>query len=37
MRPMGEGEILAAALSDPDAKPLSAAQLARMKHTPGPS
>jgi putative transcriptional regulator len=34
MRPMSEREILAAALSDPDAKPLSAAQLARMKHTP---
>jgi len=25
---------MAAALSDPDAKPFSAAQLARMKHTP---
>ncbi len=34
MRPMSEKEVLAAALSDPDAKPFSAAQLARMKHTP---
>ena len=31
---MSEEEVLAAALSDPDAKPFSAAQLARMKHTP---
>lgn len=31
---MSEKEILAAALSDPDAKPFSRAQLARMKHTP---
>jgi hypothetical protein len=34
MRPMSEKEILAAALSDPDARPFSRAQLARMKHTP---
>jgi putative transcriptional regulator len=34
MRPMSERQALAAALSDPDAKPFSAAQLARMKHTP---
>jgi putative transcriptional regulator len=34
MRPMSEKEILAAALSDPDAKPFTTAQLARMKHTP---
>jgi len=34
MRDMSEEEIMAAALSDPDAKPFSAAQLARMKHTP---
>jgi putative transcriptional regulator len=34
MRPVSEEEILAAALSDPDAKPFSSAQLARMKHTP---
>jgi putative transcriptional regulator len=34
MRPMSEKEILAAALSDPDAKPFSGAQIARMKHTP---
>ena len=33
MRPMSEKEILSAALSDPDAKPFTAAQLARMKHT----
>jgi putative transcriptional regulator len=31
---MSEEQILAAALSDPDAKPFSGAQLARMKHTP---
>jgi len=31
---MSEEQIMAAALSDPDAKPFSAAQLARMKHTP---
>jgi putative transcriptional regulator len=31
---MSEEEVLAAALSDPDAEPFSAAQLARMKHTP---
>ena len=31
---MSEEEVLAAALDDPDAKPFSAAQLARMKHTP---
>lgn len=31
---MSEEEVMAAALSDPDAKPFSAAQLARMKHTP---
>jgi putative transcriptional regulator len=31
---MSEAEILAAALSDPDARPRSSAQLARMKHTP---
>src|SRR5947209_10120828 len=34
MRPMTAAEIEAAARSDPDAKPFSAAQLARMKHTP---
>ena len=34
MRPMSEKEVMAAALSDADAKPFSAAQLARMKHTP---
>ena len=34
MRPMSEAEIMAAALSDPDAQPRSSAQLARMKHTP---
>jgi putative transcriptional regulator len=34
MRPMSEAEVLKAALSDPDARPRSAAQLARMKHTP---
>jgi putative transcriptional regulator len=31
---MSEEEVMAAALSDPDAKPLSGAQLARMRHTP---
>ena len=31
---MSEEEVLAAARSDPDAKPFSAAQLARMRHTP---
>jgi putative transcriptional regulator len=31
---MSEEEIMAAALSDPDAKPFSAAQLARMKNAP---
>jgi len=31
---MSEAEIMAAALSDPEAQPRSAAQLARMKHTP---
>jgi len=31
---MGEGEIMAAALSDPDAQPLSPADLKRMKRTP---
>jgi putative transcriptional regulator len=31
---MSEAEILAAALSDPDARPRSSAQLALMKHTP---
>jgi putative transcriptional regulator len=34
MRPMSQAEIMAAALSDPDAQPRSSAQLARMKHTP---
>jgi putative transcriptional regulator len=34
MRSMSEEEVMAAALSDPDAQPRSAAQLARMKHTP---
>ena len=34
MRPMSEEQVMAAALSDPDAQPRSAAQLARMKHTP---
>jgi putative transcriptional regulator len=33
-RPMSEQEVMAAASNDPDAKPFSAAQLARMKHTP---
>jgi putative transcriptional regulator len=31
---MSESEVMAAALADPDAKPFSAAQLARMRHTP---
>jgi len=31
---MSEKQVMAAALSDPDAKPFSKAQLARMKHTP---
>jgi putative transcriptional regulator len=31
---MSREEIMAAALSDPDAQPRSAAQLERMKHTP---
>jgi putative transcriptional regulator len=31
---MSDEEVMAAALSDPDSKPFSAAQLARMKHTP---
>jgi putative transcriptional regulator len=31
---MSEEQVMAAALSDPDAQPRSAAQLARMKHTP---
>lgn len=34
MRPMSEAEVMAAALSDPDAQPRSSAQLARMRHTP---
>ena len=34
MRPMTGTEVLAAANSDPDAKPFTSAQLARMKHTP---
>src|SRR5712691_5221534 len=34
MRSMSPAEIEAAARSDPDAKPFSAAQLAGMKHTP---
>src|SRR6202049_2685129 len=34
MRRMTPAEIEAAARSDPDAKPFSAAKLARMKHTP---
>src|ERR1700722_6855402 len=34
MRPMTDAEGLAAARSDPDAKPFTSAQLARMKHTP---
>jgi len=31
---MTDAEVLAAANSDPDAKPFTSAQLARMKHTP---
>ena len=31
---MTDAEVLAAARSDPDAKPFTSAQLARMKHTP---
>jgi len=31
---MTEEEVLAAAMSDPDAQPFTAGQLARMKHTP---
>ena len=31
---MTEKEVLAAAMSDPDAQPFTADQLARMKHTP---
>ena len=34
MRPMTPDEIEAAACSDPDARPFTAAELARMKHTP---
>jgi putative transcriptional regulator len=34
VRPMTPAEIEAAARSDPDAKPFSAVELARMKHTP---
>jgi putative transcriptional regulator len=34
LRPMTEAEVLDAANSDPDAKPFTAAQLARLKHTP---
>jgi putative transcriptional regulator len=34
MRPMTDAEVMAAARSDPDAKPFTLAQLARMKHTP---
>src|ERR1700722_5810384 len=34
MRPMTDAEGLAAARGDPDAKPFTTAQLARMKHTP---
>jgi putative transcriptional regulator len=34
MRPMTKEEVLAAAMSDPDAQPFTAGQLARMKHTP---
>jgi putative transcriptional regulator len=34
MRPMSEKQVMTAALRDPDAKPFSKAQLARMKHTP---
>ncbi|MFZ1103037.1 MAG: helix-turn-helix domain-containing protein [Hyphomicrobiaceae bacterium] len=34
MRPMSEKEVLAAALSDPDAQPLTPADFKRMKRTP---
>lgn len=34
IRPMTDGEILAAAVSDPDAQPLTEADLARMKRVP---
>jgi putative transcriptional regulator len=34
MRPMTAREIEAAARDDPDARPFTRAQLARMKHTP---
>jgi hypothetical protein len=34
MRRMSPAEIDAAARSDPDARPFSTAELARMKHTP---
>ena len=34
MRPMTDDEVMAAALSDPDAQPLSPADLKRMKQTP---
>jgi len=34
MRPITMAQIEAAARSDPDARPFSAADLARMKHTP---
>src|SRR5262245_58597832 len=34
MRPMSDEEVMAAALSDPDAQPLTPADLKRMKQTP---
>jgi putative transcriptional regulator len=34
MRPMSQEEVLAAALADPDAQPLTPADLKRMKRTP---
>jgi putative transcriptional regulator len=34
IRPMTEDEVMAAALSDPDAQPLTEAQLANMKRVP---
>ena len=34
LRPMSEAEVLAAALSDPDAKPLTPADFKRMKRLP---
>jgi len=34
MRPMPDDEVMAAALSDPDAQPLTAEDLKRMRHTP---